>query len=91
MDVDLHLILEVFQSAQNGETVSSLDIVFKEPASDVALFSCLAPVIVKVVEPENTSDYSCRVINAEEVLVVLLDIEDHSPSDVHLRQQVLIS
>jgi len=89
--VDLHFILEVLKTSKDAETVSNLDILFEQPCSEVILsISRLSSCVVEVVKPKHAGHDSSTIIKAEEMLVVLLDVEHDGARDRYFSEQVLI-
>lgn len=92
MDVDLDLVLIVFEGAKDSQSISNSDLVVAEPRPDLGLtLASLTVVVAIVVEPEYASHYTCRVVQTEEMLVIFLDVEDYSSCQLDLGEQVEIS
>lgn len=90
--IDLRLVLEVLEDAQDREAVPDLDVLVDQPCPQIILpVSCITPRVMKIVEPQNAGGDAGRVVDAEEVLVFLLDVEHNDASDLHLGEQVLIT
>ena len=47
--------------------------------------------VVEVVQPQHARGDARRVIDAKEVLLLFLDVEDDDACDLHLGQQVLVA
>jgi len=64
MDVDLDLVLIVFEGAKDSQSISNSDLVVAEPRPDLGLtLASLTVVVAIVVEPEYASHYTCRVVH----------------------------
>ena len=62
-----------------------------EPGPQIVLpVSGLTPVIVEIVQPKDTGDDTCAIIDSEKMLIIFLDVEDDGASHGYLGQQVLI-
>lgn len=91
MHIDLSLVLEVLEHAEYRECVANLDVLVDEPGAYVVLtIASVGSRVVEVVQPEDAGDDAGRVIDAKEVLLILLDVEDNDTSDLYLCQQILI-
>ena len=62
MHIKLHFVLKFFKSSKYWKSVSNSNIFLAEPLSDRSLASTSA-LILKIIEPMNTSQNSRSVVN----------------------------
>ena len=93
VDIHLHLIFIVLESTKHSERWADDNILLSEPSLEIVLpFPSTAhhagPVII---QPEDTSHYTCGIIDAKKEAVLLSDLEDDGACDCHFSQQEVVS
>lgn len=81
--IELDLITEVLEAAQDRQRVAELNVVLIKPRANI-------PVIIvpgtEVIEPDHARHDTGAIVKADQMLAILLDVEDDDAGDLHLRQ-----
>lgn len=93
VDVDLKLVAEGLKDAEDRDDVANLDVLLEQPVAEVGLSrrGRLTSLVAEVIEPKYAADDARAVIDAEEMLLLSLDVIDNGSGDVDALQQPLIA